>query len=269
AAVGADVESVMGRVAVGGSRLERTWETQYAGATRNRVRPDVRLSELTAEDIAGFAHDADLRIGADHGGERTLPRWLGVTPELMTLRGFLLAEGSSPERGGTRPAIGPSNEPRLGELVRAIEAVFGATPSRYESREHAAELRLVHRVAALVWQHVFGFLDVESTTKRIPDLVFGVSGPLRAAFLRGYFLGDGTASKDRIAFATSSRDLASGLVYLLGSFGVVASSSELAPDGVARTIRGAICRTTHAHWNVTVAASEDLERLRAVWSDHV
>src|SRR6185369_17900631 len=140
-----------------------------------------------------------------------------VTPELMTLLGFHLAEGSCSERGGIRLAVGPNNEARVGELTRAIETVFGATPSRYDSRERAAELRLVHRVAALVWQHVFGFLDVDSTTKRIPDLVFSVAAPLRAAFLRGYFLGDGTASRGRIAFATSSRDVASGLSYLLGS----------------------------------------------------
>ena len=266
--VGADVESVMRRVSIGGSRLERAWETQYAGSARNRVRPDVRLSDLSADDVAGFSDDAELRIGSDHGGERTLPRWLEVTPALMTLLGFHLAEGSCSERGGIRLSIGRNNDARVGELTAAIETVFGATPRRYDAAERVSELRLVHRVAALVWEHVFGFRGVDATTKRIPDLVFSVAAPLRAAFLRGYFLGDGTASHGRIAFATSSRDVASGLSYLLGACGVVASLQEYAPDRVARTIRGAVCRTTHRHWIVTVAAAEDLAQLRSVWSDH-
>jgi DNA gyrase subunit B len=102
----------------------------------------------------------------------------------------------------------------------------------------------------------------------IPDLVFNVSAPLRAAFLRGYFLGDGTASNGRISFGTSSREIASALAYLLASFGVVAWSHEREPDGVERDVRGSVCRTTHRRWTLTVAAADDLVRLRAVWCDH-
>jgi DNA gyrase subunit B len=123
-------------------------------------------------------------------------------------------------------------------------------------------------VASLVWGEIFGFEGSEATSKRIPDIVFNVPRGLRKAFLRGYLRGDGTVSGGKLAFATSSRDVASGLVYLLSSLGVVASVSEIEPDRVERQIRGRPCITRHRHFIVVVTAREDLERLRDLWADH-
>ncbi|MGH8257929.1 MAG: LAGLIDADG family homing endonuclease, partial [Steroidobacteraceae bacterium] len=152
--------------------------------------------------------------------------------------------------------------------AQAFRRIFGLLPALYTSPERCAELRLVNRIAALAWQRLFGFEDAESTTKRIPDLVFNVSDELRLAFLRGYFRGDGTASDHSIAFATSSYDVASGIVYCLSSLGVVASMTELQPDGVVRQINGAPCITKHRHWNITICDKADLRVLRSVWADH-
>ena len=96
-------------------------------------------------------------------------------------------------------------------------------------------------------RHVFGFRGTDAVTKQIPSLVFQVREDLRLAFLRGYFLGDGTATGERIAFATSSRDVASGLIYLLSSFGIVASLQRYEPDGVERRDpRRAVCDAASA-----------------------
>ena len=113
----------------------------------------------------------------------------------------------------------------------------------------------MNRVAALAWQHVFGFANVDSLTKRIPDIVFNVTESLRLAFLRGYLLGDGTVAHNRIAFSTSSYDIASGIVYCLSSLGVVPSTSERDPDGVIREVNGAPCETKHRHWIISVCAA--------------
>jgi DNA gyrase subunit B len=271
AAIGADSTAVLERVTVGGSRLERTWEDQYAGAPRNRVRPYVRLSDLAPEDVEWFGEREDLELTPEHYGHLGIPRFVDVTEELMTVLGFYLAEGSCSDRGGIRFAAGNANQAFCPEVTDALAKVFGLAPQAYAGNEEngrAGELRLVHRVAALVWQHVFGFHAADATTKRLPDLVFNVPAALRLAFLRGYLMGDGTASSGRIAFGTSSYDVAGGLMYLLASFGVVASLSGRDPDGVIREIRGAPCETKHRHWTVTVTAREDLERLRPVWADH-
>jgi DNA gyrase subunit B len=268
AAIGADVEATMTRVTVGASRLERVWEEQYKAASANRVRPYVRLSALDADDLAWFSEREDLELSPEHYARKGIRRHVEVTEPLVTLLGFYLAEGSCSDRNGVRLTIGRSNERFADEMREAFYAVFGLPAEAYEYEPRAGELKVVHRVATLAWQHVFGFHGMDSVTKRVPDLAFNVSPELRRAFLRGYLLGDGTVSEGRVVWSSSSREIASGMVYLLASLGVVASLSARDPDGVERDVRGSACVTRHRHWTVTVAAREDLEGLRSVWCDH-
>ena len=266
--IGANAESVLGRAIVGPSRLERTWDEQYRGSGRNIVRDYVRLSELEPQDLDWFAAREDVQLTPEHYGAHGIPRFIAVDEALMTLLGFYLAEGSCSERNGIRLAIGASNERLAGEMAGKLATVFGRNPVAYSYSGRCGELKLLNRVAALAWQHVFGFASADSITKRIPDIVFHVSELLRLAFLRGYLLGDGTVAPNRIMFGTSSYDIASGVMYCLSSLDVVASLTELEPDGVVRQIRGSDCETKHRHWTISVAAKEDLRKIRPVWKDH-
>jgi DNA gyrase subunit B len=250
------------------SRLERIWQDQYGNSGANLVRDSIRLSALDASELEWFAEREDLELTPEHYGSKGISRFLPVSEDLLCLLGFYLAEGSCSDRGGIRFAIGNSNQRFADEMAQRIARVFGLPAMFYQNGGNCAELKLVNRVAALAWQHLFGFRDADSTSKHIPDLVFNVSEQLRLAFLRGYLLGDGTASSGRIAFSTSSYDIASGILYCLGSLGVVASLSRRDPDGISRAIRGAPCETKHAHWTITVAAKDDLRALEPVWCDH-
>ena len=220
------------------------------------------------EDLEWFADREDLSLTPEHYGRNGIPRFLAVNEELVGLLGFYLAEGSCSDRNGIRLAIGKGNQRFAEEMAKKFTGVFGLPAMTYSYSERCMELKIVNRAAALVWQHVFGFAGCDSITKQIPDLVFNVSEDLRRAFLRGYLLGDGTVCKNRIAFSTSSYDIASGIVYVLSSFGVVPSMSERAPDGVIREINGQPCETKHRHWTIIVTAKEDLRVLRSVWQDH-
>jgi DNA gyrase subunit B len=184
------------------------------------------------------------------------------------LLGFYMAEGSCSDRNGIRLSIGKGNVRFVGEMAEALTQVFGLQPQNYPINRGAGELKVINRVAVLAWQHLFGFRGVDSLTKRIPDLVFNVTESLRLAFLRGYLLGDGCATSGQVVFSTSSRDIASGVSYLLSSFGVVANISEIAADRVSRRCGEQIFKTTHRHWQIRVSAIEDLARIRSVWSDH-
>jgi DNA gyrase subunit B len=267
-AIGADVQQVLSRTKAAPSRLERIWQEQYAASGRNLVRDQVRLADLDAADLDWFDAREDLELTPEHYRQDGIPRFVDVNRELMGLLGFYLAEGSCSDRNGIRLSIGNGNRRFADEMAQNLRRVFGLPPTVYQSPERCAELKLVNRVASLAWQHVFGFANADSTSKKIPDLVFNVSEELRAAFLRGYLLGDGTVCQNRIAFGTSSYDVASGISYCLSAMDVVASISERAPDGVVRQINGQPCETRHNHWTISVTAKDDLRKLRSIWSDH-
>jgi DNA gyrase subunit B len=267
-AIGADRSSTLPRAQIGPSRLERIWQEQYKGSGCNTVRDHVRLAELELDDLDWFADREDLQMTPEHYAHNGIPRFLSVNEDLMGLLGFYLAEGSCSERGGIRLSIGDGNARFVGEMAERFSRLFGLPAINYSSPDRCSELKLVNRVAALAWQHVFGFASVDSLTKRIPDIVFNVTEPMRLAFLRGYLLGDGTVAQNRIAFSTSSYDIASGIVYLLSSLGVVPSTSEGDPDGVIRQVNGAACETKHRHWTISVCAKDELRKLQSVWQDH-
>jgi DNA gyrase subunit B len=266
--IGADVEDVMSRARVGPNRLERTWQEQYRGAPRNKVRPYILLADLSAAELELLEGCDDLTLTPVHHRRHALGRFIDVTPELMTLLGFHLAEGSCSDRNGIRLCMGASNERLIPEMGRCMERVFGLKPRLHRVKARAAQIALVNRVAALAWRHVFGFDGVESITKSIPAIALTVTQELRLSFLRGYLLGDGSVHAGGLGFSTSSQDLAGGLSYLLGSLGVVPSISRVEPDGVAREIRGRACITRHPSWRMTVTSNEDLAVLRPAWEGH-
>jgi DNA gyrase subunit B len=267
-ALGLDTEQYLAKSTIVPSRLERIWDEHYRGSGANAVRDYVRLSALEPEDLEWFEAREDLELTPEKYAAQGVRRYLAVDDALLGLLGFYVAEGSCSDHNGIRLAIGSGNGRFADEMRARLTAVFGREPTLVTSATRGAELKLLNRVAALAWQHVFGFAGAESTTKRIPDLVFNVGEDLRLAFLRGYLLGDGTAAGGKVALTTSSYDLASGLMYCLSTLGVIASLSTHEPDGVVREIRGQPCQTRHRYWSITVSARADLELIRAAWRDH-
>jgi DNA gyrase subunit B len=269
-AVGADVGTILGRVNVVESRLDRTWATQYRAAPRPRVRPYVRLSDLSADDLEFFEDRDDIELTPEHYASDPVNRYIAVDDALMTLLGFYLAEGSGNPRAAIRFAIGRGNAHFVPEIRRASIRVFGRIASQCHSDVRIDELRITNRVAALAWCHLFGFDGVTAVTKRIPDVVFAVGEELRSAFLRGYLAGDGCcASAGTISWGTSSRDIASGLSLLLGTYGVVATTTTSPAAGQGNPLaNGQAVTKRHTSYCVRVAHKEAIARIEAVWTDH-
>jgi DNA gyrase subunit B len=266
-AVGGDVASVRKRVRVCDSTLDRTWRRQYRAARRNRPRNEVRLSDLDERDLELFDGREDLALTPEHYAHQPIARYVAVDEKLMRLLGFFLAEGNCSERGGVRFAIGNGNSRYALEMSRSFEQVFGIAPTAYAGNGPLADVKVVHRVIALTFKYVFGFGEEKAVTKRVPNIAFNVNEGLRLEFLRGFFLGDGTATGGRAVFCSSSRHIIAGLHYLLASFDVVPSVSE-EPAGTQVTIRGSKYTTTNPSWTISVIAREDLQRIQRVWCDH-
>jgi len=187
---------------------------------------DIRLDKLDAVDLAWLGPREDMEL-IFGAPDWVVPRFVEVTPDLAYLAGFQLAGQADSAAGDSGTVNGVTSQAET-----AIRLTFGGA---------------------------------SAVTKRIPDVIFSSDEAIRTALLRGFLRGDGTFSEQHMVFCTSSRDVASGLMYLLSTFGVVASLSSREPDGVLREIRGKPCVTRHTAYTVTVSAREELRRLRAVW----
>jgi DNA gyrase subunit B len=267
-AVGGDLESVRSRVSICESALDRTWRRQYRASRHNRLRQEVRLSDLDQLDLEFFDGREDLQLTPERHSGQAVNRFVAVDEKLMNLLGFFLAEGSCSERGGVRLAIGNDNIGYADEMRSAMEHVFGIAPRSYDATTRVGEIRVNNRVAALAWKYVFGFGQRTSTEKRIPSIAFNVGESLRVQFLRGFLLGDGTASCGRVVLYSSSRHIASGLQYLLSSFGVMASTSVHEPGGAAGIRHGHPIAQKHPNWRLSVTDVGDLSAIEPAWRDH-
>ena len=272
ALLGLDVDEVMNQVRVVDSALDRRWKNSYRNSGSNRVKDYIALNRLRddGEDALALLGDANLELTPQHHASKGVPRFVPVDERLMFVLGFFLADGSLSQRNGVRFAIGRNNEHVVEELRDALEGVFGVAPRYYPGKNgRAGEIKVVNAVVAAVFRHIFGFDAARAHTKRIPDLIFNVSPDLQRAFLRGYFLGDGTVSRRGLHVTTVSETLASQLLYLLGTWGVLAGHSWRQPsEDATGLVRGKPVITRHPVHTITITAREDLERLRDVWQDH-
>ncbi len=248
------------------SSIEHLWHTQYKGSGRNQVKDYIRLRELSQVELE-LLQGAEVYLTPEHYAHHGIRRWIPINEDLMTLLGIFLAEGTVSERQGVRIAIGKNNQRLIEELSARFERVFGIRPAFYDGGS-CGELKVVNRVVAQVFAHLFGFDGTRAHTKRIPDLVFNVSPNLQKAFLRGYFLGDGTISGRHIAFTTTSRELAEQLSYLLLAHGAMPSIREQQPSGKVSILRGAPIATRRVYYLLTIGGKEALKRLEAIWGDH-
>ncbi|HEX9616225.1 MAG TPA: DNA gyrase subunit B [Anaerolineales bacterium] len=266
-ALGLEPGVLLEEAQVGDSRLDHIWSTQYRAAQRNRVRNYVLLKDLQIEDLHELGEEVSL--SPVHYADHAIPRYLPVNESLMFLLGFFVAEGSLSKRNGLRLAIGRRNQVLLPELTTAIRDVFGLEPVFYPSRTRVGELRLLNRVVAAVFRLLFGFEGTNAGRKHIPDLVFNVDRRSQLAFLRGYFLGDGTLSRQKMSFSTSSETLANQLMYLLLAHRIKSSLSVREPGGESSgLIRGKPVITRRTSYTLSVTGRAALAALEAVWQDH-
>ena len=179
--------------------------------------------------------------------------------------GWYLAEGSLGSHGARLNfALGADDDRYLPSLVAAIEAVTGHPPA-VARPAGSPNSRHVYVASPVLGRAIKALgMGATATRKRVPDLLLNCSEDNQLAFLEGYFLGDG--SKDRygkkLTFATSSIDLANGLLYLLGQLGVLAG---LTRRRSAKSRIGEYEVVSGPSYSVNVTGTQALMRLRRLW----
>ena len=249
--------------------LVEQWSNGTSGNERyRRAALSAWLAELSEQDLTWLAAQPDGRDVVLHARAHradAIPRFLQVTEDLCYVLGWYLAEGSLSCHGARLNfALGADDDWYLPGLAAAIERVTGRAPAtaRPVARSHSRHVYVHSPVLA----RTIKALGMGGTAchKRLPDLLLNCDEPCQLAFLEGYFLGDGTKdARGRVlTFATSSRDLADGLLCLLGQFGVLAGVTRR-PAAESR-IRG-MKVSTKPSYQVTVSSKDGLARLRRLW----
>ena len=254
-----DERLVLSKVVVGNSMLENLWENYYKNSGRNKVKDYINYNDLSLDESELVG---DVKICPTHYANKGINRYIKINSDLVKLIGFWLAEGSCSERNGVRLSIGNNNISLIDELNNCFVSCFGIESKYSKSPARCGELKVVNRALALFWKSLMGFREYKSNNKRFPDLIFNVSNELKLEFLRMYFLGDGTVSKNGISFTTTSRDMANQLMYLLSSMGVVAGVTEKEPR------HNELIKSRHKAYIISISSREDLLKIKRVWKTH-
>jgi|TARA_B100000315_G_scaffold136200_1_gene125484 DNA gyrase subunit B len=251
---------VLSQVQIAKSRLDNIWENQYKNSGRNKVKDYIELSQVQKENLSNISEN--VKICPTHYKTHGIKRFIHINNSLIKLVGFWMAEGSCSLRNGVRLAIGNNNHVLVNELNSSFKDIFGLDAKLSVYKNRCSELKLVNRAASLFWHKLFNSSKFSSSTKKIPDLIFNINKEMQLEFLRMYFLGDGTISKNGISFTTTSKDMANQLIYLFLSHNIIAGMNVKEPRSNGKIV------SKNLAYTITITSRKDLIYLKKVWKDH-
>jgi dTDP-4-amino-4,6-dideoxygalactose transaminase len=164
-----------------------------------------------------------------------------VTPELMKLIGYWLAEGST--TSGLKGKSGYSENKYLAyrvefsfhvdevEYIQEVKSlmgeVFGVSASVRKSNGNGITIQCKSRKAYEFFSQFFG---TGASKKRIPDMLTRLPVELSAPLILGYWSGDGSGSKIGYSFCSTSSSLLNQIRRMLARLGIMSSYSEVSPE---------------------------------------
>ncbi len=163
-----------------------------------------------------------LAVGGPRQGRRKIPVNMSITEELAELLGWFVAEGSTYKKNNSfRTTIANANKKNVVRIRHLIKKCFG-----YNAKVFNKDITINTKLLYVFFRHLCG---TNSYTKQVPDFILNSNAKLRAAFVHGYYSGDGNTKTHRMN--TVSKKLASQLNLLLKETGGVQHNSF---DGIYR-----------------------------------
>jgi len=219
------------------------------------------LSKMSHEEIASLGREITMTVRRN---DRKFPRFLPVNEELCELLGWYAAEGSI-SKGQVTLSLGRDDDAVIPHVQHLIRTVTGEDARVYISDKHPGKRKVYFY--STIFVRFLEALGAQGTasTKHMPDLILNVDESCRMAFLRGLYLGDGSKPASVVngltVVVTVSRALASGVAYLLSTFGILASVSKIpTPEGQSGDIQ-----RRHDAYSVTVCGRDQVTQLRSIW----
>jgi UDPglucose 6-dehydrogenase len=223
-----------------------------ASAERERFRRGMRLTDAGHEGIAL----ADALVRSSPSGNR-IPTRLRPDTDFWRVVGLYIAEGHSAATGSWPRifwAFHPEDELDLVADVVGFWKSRGLA-ARVQLAPTATHVFVSSRILAGWWLGSLG-LGRNRYEQRLPDAIWSASAEAKRALLAGLWRGDGSWSLINggpsviLEYGTVSRELADGILRLLGEFGVVAGMR------VGRTAQS----TCDTYW-LRVSGADQVERL--------
>ncbi|PIN88519.1 hypothetical protein COU61_04555, partial [Candidatus Pacearchaeota archaeon CG10_big_fil_rev_8_21_14_0_10_35_13] len=238
--------------------LKHIYQNQFKNYS-NLSRATVKLNELSEEDIHLIN---DAFIYGSKNRRNKLPVKIPVDIKFSRVLGYYLAEGDINQDYHIRFSLGLpgyGHEQIIIDEIKEFCQNYGINSNDYVHKTLGHQvLTIDNSVLAAAFKNILLF-GKNAREKRVPRIIYSLSEDLKLEFLRAYFLGDGSLSKDSIAFNTSSEWLAYDLRYLLLQLGVISSVSKIEkPSG----------KGGGPSWRVIISGSYELKKLKNVWKSH-
>ncbi|HEX5247684.1 MAG TPA: nucleotide sugar dehydrogenase [Gaiellaceae bacterium] len=180
----------------------------------------LRLSEAAALDVE--IEDAHVRTGTNG---TYVPASICADKEFWRVVGLYIAEGCA--SSNSLIWTFHRDETDLVDDVMGFWRSVGVEP-RLSYPATTARIDVASRLLRPWWTRVLG-LGANSYEQRLPDMIWSESARHKRALLAGAWLGDGSWSYVNggpsviLEYGTVSRELADGMLRLLGELGIVAS----------------------------------------------
>ncbi len=197
-----------------------------------------RLRETPAIDVHA---DSGIRIGA-RGQAHTLSARLVLTPEMLSLFGYYLAEGSSQQN----EILLPRGHTLLQRRIETALTGLGISSMQGDARISSAPL------AELMRRTCGG----NAAAKRLPPFWLSLSRQNLGTMLRACFDGAATVErkKGEVVAVTAGKRFASDLAYALYRFGIRAEIRKLRKRGADASLPAGW------HYHVVIAGEENMAR---------
>jgi len=197
---------------------------------RGSVPADILLELCgSVDDVLAFVPD-DVTLGTKRDSTE-MNRVVEVTEDVSMLLGYYAAEGfarkqDTPKGTIHRTTICGTEAEARDFYVETLETAFGVSPYR----ENHAKVTVSGRLVRTFFDTILD-AGVFAEMKRVPQCVFDAPDEIVAAYLRGYFSGDGSADSTALeVYATTvSRELKEDLLALLTRLSIVGSATSTDP----------------------------------------
>jgi UDPglucose 6-dehydrogenase len=194
-----------------------------------------------------------------------VPATIDADPAFWRVVGLYLAEGHRSVDGMRRRLHWSFHPTKEDDLVEEVASYWRALGVRADVRRQATAttVSISSRILAAWWLRRLG-LGANCCEQRIPDLAWDESEQNKRALLAGLWLGDGSWSLVNrgpsvvLEYGTVSRELADGMLRLLGDLGIVARLK------IGRTAKS----TVDTYWLVISGADQVESALDLVAERH-